>query len=574
MKKAVSILLSLMMTLSLFTVVTVVPAYAEEDKSSLDRWAEAMDSVPDDPFEGEHTTKENPDGSKTYIFKNGSVATEYPDGSQEGVDYNGNKHYKDKDENITTILPDGTSYTDHADGKKSFSEPDGKTTYINPDMSSYETYKNTGIIKEYDSEGKYTGIGFYGSEERLHVDEYGDLEDGKINGPDGRSLEIKHDGDDFKAVLDYGNGKKLEMLESGNEDSSEGHTKAITISGSDECNGTWVTTIKTVRENDGKGAAVGQNVVNFGEFTDKEGAKVQYKEDITYDNDGKPVYSKNNVAQVINADGTKLWVDKNSKAWEYDDPNSGEKVIVDKDGNAREINMSGTTLKAEYDENGNVKTADWTTDKGANVKVDPDGTSKITLPDGDVYEADGNGNIWKNGEQIKKDGAWVEGYDPAKDTGKTDDKSDESKPDDKAVDSDYTGCYYGTHDYTAYWDGGAQKQGERAYYVYKYNGCYYMTKANDPTETEAMVKEMGAEAYFNKHYGNGRLFAENGSFDPATRTATYTEKSVVSEGQYVLHSYTVIFDGKGGMTVSWESQSVNHEKAEAYEKGTFTGKKK
>ncbi|MBR0062609.1 MAG: hypothetical protein IJP67_00415, partial [Oscillospiraceae bacterium] len=186
---------------------------------------------------------------------------------------------------------------------------------------------------------------------------------------------------------------------------------------------------------------------------------------------------------------------------------------------------------------------------------------------------DGNGNVWKDGVRVQKDGEWVESYDPAKDTGKADDKSDDSKPEEPAADTGYTGGYYGTYDYTAYWDGGKQKQGERSYYVFEYNGCYYLVQAKNPDDVKNRIKEDGVEGFFKSYYDD-RLTVENATFDPATRTATYLEKSYMNDVQYISTVYTIVFDGKGGVTVSWESQNVYKEQSESQESGTFTGKKK
>ena len=37
----------------------------------------------------------------------------------------------------------------------------------------------------------------------------------------------------------------------------------------------------------------------------------------------------------------------------------------------------------------------------------PDGTGYFTLPNGTQYSSDGNGNVWKDGEQIKENGNWL-----------------------------------------------------------------------------------------------------------------------------------------------------------------------
>lgn len=386
----------------------------------------------------------------------------------------------------------------------------------------------------------------------------------------GEELTVWYDPDDtsgtndrvfIEGYDDYGSGKKLDLTESW---SFENTTRTVSISGSDEVNGTWTEVTKF--DNGIK------NVETSGDLTNKDGDKLEFTQNFTYDKDGEAVYSKNNVMQVTTADGKTLWAGKNSQAWEYNDPNSGEKVIVDKDGNAVEFNLGGNEFKAEYDENGNPKTVHWKTDTGAILTL-ADGAASVTLPDGTKFEADGNGNVWKDGVQIQKDDEWVEGYGPAKDTGKADDKSDDSKPEEPAADTGYTGGYYGTYDYTAYWDGGKQKQGERSYYVFEYNGCYYLVRAKNPDDVKNRIKEDGVEGFFKSYYDD-RLTVENAAFDPATRTATYLEKSYMNDVQYVSTVYTIVFDGKGGVTISWESQNVYEGQSEPQESGTFTGKKK
>ena len=434
MKRTLSILISLILSLSAMTAAAFADFADFKGDSdfggeSFERWNEALDRVPDDPFSGERVEVDNPDGSKTYMFSNGSIATEYPDGRQEGVDFDGNQHYKDTKGNITTKLPDGTSITDHADGRVSFAETDGKTTYVNPDKSSYETFKRTGIVKEYDAEGHFTGIGFMGSDERIAADGNGDLADGSIKGPDGRALKIENRDGGREINLTYADGHTLNYQGAGVEDSEDGRLEVYTIEGSSEMNGIWSTTTKIDREN---GVAVGKTVERSGSFTDANGAKVEYDENIKYDNNGDPVYSANNVAQVTSSDGSKLWVDKNSQAWEYEAPNFGEKIVVDKDGNLKELNMDGETFKAKYDSSGKVKIAEWKRANGAELDVLPDGSVKVVLPNGTVYEEDSAGNIKKNGEFIRKDGEWVEGYDPKTDTGEKTQTDDTDEPDDTA----------------------------------------------------------------------------------------------------------------------------------------------
>ncbi|MBR3144295.1 MAG: VCBS domain-containing protein, partial [Clostridia bacterium] len=75
-----------------------------------------------------------------------------------------------------------------------------------------------------------------------------------------------------------------------------------------------------------------------------------------------------------------------------------------------------------YDENGNVTSADITYSDGAKMIKNADGTTTFTLPDGTKYESDGNGNITKDGEPLKKDGKWIDN----KNSGNGKNKSDKS----------------------------------------------------------------------------------------------------------------------------------------------------
>ena len=503
MRKVIALFLTVIMITAL---VPTIPAFAEDNEDSFDRWNRALDNIPDDSFSGEHTVRENPDGSKTYVYENGSVSTEYADGTQEGVDYKGNQHFMDKDENVTVKFPDGTTFAKHTDGKVSYTETDGKTTTINPDQSTTETFSRTGIIKEYDSDGHLTGVGFAGSDERIPTDEYGDVQSGKVTGPDGRELEIKYTDDGVEAHLDYGNGKTLDYEEKGIADSNEGCTETYKISGSDEFNGSWSTNTKIIRED---GVATGKSVTVIGQMTDADnGSIVEYAGNINYDTDGNPVSSDTNVVQLTGADGTTLWKDGNCEAWGYENPNNGEYVSVDKDGNLTKMNMGGKTFEAEYDESGEVKTAKLTAESGAEMIVNPDGSAKVILPDGTVYESDGKGNVYKNGEQIKKDGEWVEGYDPAEDTGEPDDTDE---PDDEPNPPEPTETPDTDEGFTPTRVAGTYKVSGTSKYVFynnpEYNGSEHM-------EVELIIKAEGKNmismSIESEKYGPAELDPETG----------------------------------------------------------------
>lgn len=552
MKKHLAIFLAFLMAFSAITAISPVSAANEAEAGSTPNEAEAG-STPDDAFDGNYTEFTGSDGSVTRVFDNGSVSTKNTDGSVTAVDYKGNQYFEDKDGNATIRTTDGYVATEYKDGRQSLTEPSGKTTTINTDGSFSESF-GIGLTLDYNADGGLAGIGITGSDKRIDADENGNCKNGEIKGPGGSKLTITDNGIKFVNA----DGTEYDHSDTGDKGSSTIKWK----------NGTEAKSETAVRWN-------GDEKTEDTDYTitDVNGNRCDSNTSITYDSDGNPKSSNNNVIQLTGADGTTLWMDNNSKAVQYSDKN-GNKLITDPNGNVTEYKFGKNSWNVTYDGNGNVTSADITYSDGAKMVQNPDGTTTFTLPDGTEYKSDGSGNVYKDGEQIKKDGEWVGGYDPATDTGKPDDtKPADTKPAEGSVDADFTGGYYGTYDYTAYWDGGKQKQGERAYYVYEYNGCYYLVQAKNPDDVKNRIKEDGVEGFFKSYYDD-RLTVENATFDPATRTATYLEKSYMNDVQYISTVYTIVFDGKGGVTISWESQNVYKGQSEPQESGTFTGKKK
>ena len=543
MKKHLAIFLAFLMAFSAITAISPVSAANEAEAGS----------TPDDAFDGNYTEFTGSDGSVTRVFDNGSVSTKNTDGSVTAVDYKGNQYFEDKDGNATIRTTDGYVATEYKDGRQSLTEPSGKTTTINTDGSFSESF-GIGLTLDYNADGGLAGIGITGSDKRIDADENGNCKNGEIKGPGGSKLTITDNGIKFVNA----DGTEYDHSDTGDKGSSTIKWK----------NGTEAKSETAVRWN-------GDEKTEDTDYTITEvnGNRWDSNTSITYDSDGNPKSSNNNVVQWTGADGSTLWMDNNSKAVQYSDKN-GNKLITDPNGNVTEYKFGKNSWNVTYDGNGNVTSADITYSDGAKMVQNPDGTTTFTLPDGTEYKSDGSGNVYKDGEQIKKDGEWVGGYDPATDTGKPDDtKPADTKPAEGSVDADFTGGYYGTYDYTAYWDGGKQKQGERAYYVFEYNGCYYLVQAKNPDDVKNRIKEDGVEGFFKSYYDD-RLTVENATFDPATRTATYLEKSYMNDVQYISTVYTIVFDGKGGVTISWESQNVYKGQSEPQESGTFTGKKK
>ncbi|MBE5861653.1 MAG: hypothetical protein E7295_02245 [Lachnospiraceae bacterium] len=416
MRKLIASLLTILMFLVTIPPVSVLAESDDEQGDylldKLNAVNKSIDLVPDDRFEGDYTELENKDGTKSYVFENGSVITEYEDGTREGFDYKGNHHYYDKDDNTTVMIKDGTVWTEYADGRNSITLPGGNdTVVIDSDRCSCIMSKRTGTVKEYDSNGHCTGLGFIGSDERLKTDEYGDLKDGMISGPNGAFLEIKDGGAEKHFVSPYG--AKFDYKETGFADSFEGRTESYVITDPDGTKKVWDKITKINRDKS-SGVSTGKTVETSGGVYLSDGEKIEFEEKMLYDKNGDPYYSANNVAQWTGADGKTLWIDKNVGAFEYNDPNTGDKVITDANGNLTEYKLGKNELKVDYNSDGSIKTAHCKTENGAELTL-ANGSGQAVLPNGDVFEVDSEGTITKNGKVVKKDGEWVEGYDPSQD---------------------------------------------------------------------------------------------------------------------------------------------------------------
>lgn len=414
MKKAVY-LLAVLTVLLVLSAVFFIPVLAEV---SDDTSTSTGSMVPDDAFDGGYAEFKGNDGSVTRVFDNGSIRTVYEDGSKTGVDYKGNMYSEDKDGNYSVRTTDGYSATAYSDGRKVLSEPDGKSTTFYPDGRFSEEYENLGIVVEYDENYEKTGIGFSDGNERLGYDENGNILNGEISGPNGAKLTVTDDG--INMVNPYG--------------------KTVVYTASDNKE-TWQLTGK-----DGSSASIETTTVwtdgNRQENTEitgvmSDGTRYDANLNLTYDAYGNPVYSDNNVCQYTFSDGTSFWSDGNSNAYELKSPD-GTSVIADKNGNVTTYidKDSGISGSFTFDGGGEAKTADVKWGDGARLEQKEDGSVTFTLPNGTKYEADGKGNVWKNGIPIKKDGKWVQGYEPEKDTGEDDTEETPYTSDEPDVGSD------------------------------------------------------------------------------------------------------------------------------------------
>lgn len=399
MKRHVSLFFSLLTVMSLLCGLLAFPAaFAAEEPDPL----AGFDDLPDDPFSGNYSEFEGKDGSKTLVYDNGSVMTQYKDGSTSSVDYKGNLYSTAPDGSCTVRTKGGSSATEHADGRKSWTTPDGKTTTVNPDGSSSETFSN-GLTKEYDTEGGLVGIGFADGKERIGTDEHGDYKDGRIKGPNGASMEVSDGGNSIKITTP--DGTRYEYTSTGIADSEGGRREITTITKPDGTSSTVTETSHVNRDENGRTTGSIESTVK--EIL-VDGNKYQSEYITEYDPNGNPVYNPQNVTQFTGSDGSTYWTDNNSKAVEYRDPNTGERFCLDAKGNIVDYAGDDVNVKAVYDTDGNVVSSEWDWKDGAKYTVSG-GTGVFVTPDGKTYTTDGKGNVFENGQQIKKDGKWIGG---------------------------------------------------------------------------------------------------------------------------------------------------------------------
>ena len=383
MKKFLSITFALLLTLCLFTASLIV--FSEEESST-----------PDDAFDGGYAEFHGKDGSVTCVYDNGSVRTTYADGSKSGVDYAGNQYSLAKDGTYSVRTTDGTVATEYPDGTQSMTEPGGKTLTVRPDGTASESYA-IGVTNDYDADGNLVGVGLTGSDDRIGVDEDGNVMNGEIKGKNGENLTVTDDG----FSLTNREGTAFDYSDSGTE-------KNTSIKWKD---GTEYHADTTVSYHDGARTETTDGSLRFA-----DGTRWDSNQSIEYDSDGNPVYSANNVSQWTSADGSTFWKDNNSGASEYRDTN-GVTMVTDKYGNLTEYDDGETSVIATYDENGNLVSSEINYADGAVLVRNPDGTASFTTPDGSVYYTDGQGNVTLNGEPIKTDGEFLEQSDDGDEPG-------------------------------------------------------------------------------------------------------------------------------------------------------------
>ena len=151
------------------------------------------DSV--NPFTGDFSLDTSGDKAVAR-YKNGSVAVLHLDGTFEGVGYDGSRVVSNP---ITGLfekeLGDGTKISYVAGNDLTVRKPDGDKVTVKPDGKTTIERRN-GLVSEHGSDGKITGMGLSGSNERIDMRKNADNKytGGSISGQDGMSLEVKTDG--------------------------------------------------------------------------------------------------------------------------------------------------------------------------------------------------------------------------------------------------------------------------------------------------------------------------------------------------------------------------------------------
>ena len=308
--------------------------------------------VPDDAFESLFMEYRHDDGSVTMTYRDGSVGTKYEDGSFEGVDGNGNRHTRDKDGTYTVYGTDGSIAVERPNGTQELTEKNGRKTVVNPDGSGKTVFAN-GLVIEHDADYVQTSAYFEGGKDRLKADKNGEFPEGEIRGKNGEILKNTENG----LYLKGANGVEYDL-------DTEKDTSSITLPDGG--------TVKTEGEN--------------GEIRFADGAVFTMT-------DGQ--------SKFTGADGSFVYIDKNSNAWEMFNADDGTHVKVDEAGELTDLYQEndGNVLHIE---NGQI--TEWKdAEAGITIRCDENGTT-VETPEG-TYFTDGKGNITKDGMPLEAESA-------------------------------------------------------------------------------------------------------------------------------------------------------------------------
>ena len=436
MKRLLTVFLALVMMLG----VTGVTVFAEEDMAVVS--VQSKD-IPDDPFSGEAERFEGGDGSVTYVYENGSMKTEYADGTKQGIDYEGNLYKEEKD------------------GTQTLTKMDGSRETIRPDGTS-ESKDITGLVTVTNADGDVVSMGYENGEKIKFTDGLPPEGESTIAGPNGESLTIKNvsneDGGNAEfSITAEGNGKSYGVSMGGDEENSEVHIKwpdGTEGSMNENEDGTGAISLKL---NDGTGMSADITADGVNMRINTDGLNM----DVTIDGNGGSCYTFENTKtgdsssygsdgsmNIRNADGTGIQIDGSGQCvWaNIKDENGIQLLKVDGDKyEYADPDDPSRKLVIEMDEDGNVKS--------------------VETPEGDIVEFLEDGSILKNGEVLRdlinaEEPEDTEDTSAQKETGDTQEPTDDSSSEDEAqelIDADgesglsasrVAGTYYLTGTYT------------------------------------------------------------------------------------------------------------------------------
>ncbi len=413
MKRVLSVFLSICLIIGLSWQIQFARA------GEMDVTSEAgIGEIQKDAFTGEGKEFIGEDGSKTVVYNNGSMKTDYPDGTSEGIDRNGNLYKSGENGEINISLLDGSTAVLSPDNMLKHQYSDGSYEITNPDGSTVE--KNAaGLVIEKDAEGNPLSLGFENGEKIEMVD--GELPEGEhtVTGPNGETLTIHYDPNaedvDMSVKFD-GNGQKLEITAKNGEfemhlsdpdgTNIDGHIDDGNVELSlKESNGDSFNL--TVNDNTGE--------AHISSVTGGKEASIDMQ--INEDGSGQMRIKNEGTDMTIDAgaDGSMNMKDNLTGAYAKYAQNSVD--IRNSDGTGIQTDEEGNIIWADLrDENGNklLEAKD-----GVMTITDPEDPSKRfsfskgedgsytgVTPEGDTYKAMPDGTITKNGKPIEsKDGA-------------------------------------------------------------------------------------------------------------------------------------------------------------------------
>ncbi len=372
----------------MFALTFVVCLFAVSAVSYADGNEEGQEE--NDAWKGEYKEFRSENGAVTQVFENGSVRTNYPDGSREGVDYGGNRYTEDKDGKMTAYYTDGSIGTKYADGKEEYKYPDGTREIYNTD-GTIVSIAETGLCTEFDKDGKPKYCYFESGGKKAELDENGDLPSGsgEIKGKNGETLtwtNKEKDGSTEYSMKINGNGLSSSMEMKFNDDGSG----SINIERHD---GLTVNSLF-----DAEGNTTG--FVKKGSFSAKIDLNGDGSGTMSNSAGDKTVIDRRGNVTIKTADGLSAKFNLNSSAIEYYDKSSGCELVVNEDGEVvkyKNYTSDGSSMVYE-DGNLNIKNAD-----GSFVRStkNEDGSTTVTTSDGDKYVIDSDGKIYKNGALVK-----------------------------------------------------------------------------------------------------------------------------------------------------------------------------